>query len=72
MGLCKGGREGGIKPIVEVEVRNEDKLLYILLPAKNNGLYGSTNSFPITCSINNLFLSLFVGKPFSMMPEMGL
>src|SRR5690349_9807033 len=33
--LC---REAGIKPIVGVEVRNEDKLLYILLAANNNGL----------------------------------
>src|SRR5690242_1053927 len=33
--LC---REAGIKPIVGVEVHNEDKLLYILLAANNNGL----------------------------------
>src|SRR4051794_25412461 len=33
--LC---REAGIKPVVGVEVRNEDKLLYILLAANNNGL----------------------------------
>jgi DNA-directed DNA polymerase III PolC len=33
--LCK---EAGIKPIVGVEVRNEIKLLYILLAANNNGL----------------------------------
>src|SRR3954469_15173321 len=30
--------EAGIKPNVGVEVRNEDKLLYILLAANNNGL----------------------------------
>src|SRR3954447_25808489 len=33
--LC---REAGIKPVVGVEIRNEDKLLYILLAANNNGL----------------------------------
>src|ERR1043166_550132 len=39
--LCQ---EAGIKPIVGVEVRNEDKLLYILLAANNNGL-GWINEF---------------------------
>jgi DNA polymerase-3 subunit alpha len=33
--LC---REAGIKPITGVEIRNEDKLLYILLAANNKGL----------------------------------
>src|SRR5881227_1392552 len=33
--LC---REAGIKPIVGVEIRNEDKLLYLLLAANNKGL----------------------------------
>src|SRR4051812_16518298 len=33
--LC---REAGIKPMAGVEVRNEDKLLYLLLAANNNGL----------------------------------
>src|SRR5688572_20978201 len=28
----------GVKPIVGVEVRNDDELLYILLAANNNGL----------------------------------
>lgn len=31
-------REDGIKPIAGVEIRNEDKLLYILIAANNNGL----------------------------------
>jgi len=36
--FVKGCREAGIKPIVGVEVRNEDKLLYLLLAANNKGL----------------------------------
>lgn len=39
--LC---REAGIKPIVGVEIRNGDKLLYILLAANNNG-YTWINEF---------------------------
>ena len=33
--LCQ---EGGIKPITGVEIRNKDKLLYILIAANNDGL----------------------------------
>jgi DNA-directed DNA polymerase III PolC len=33
--LC---REAGIKPVAGVEIRNEDKLLYLLLAANNKGL----------------------------------
>ncbi|MCW3109943.1 MAG: polymerase alpha subunit [Segetibacter sp.] len=31
-------REEGIKPITGVEIRNDDKLLYILIAANNTGL----------------------------------
>lgn len=33
--LCQ---EVAIKPIADAEIRNEDKLLYILIPANNDGL----------------------------------
>ena len=33
--LCRGS---GIKPIAGVEIRNEDKLLYLLIAANNKGL----------------------------------
>ena len=36
--FVKRCQEGGIKPIAGVEVRNESKLLYILLAANNIGL----------------------------------
>src|ERR1700741_145089 len=37
-------REQGIKPITGAEVRNDDKLLYILLAANNDG-FGWINEF---------------------------
>ena len=36
--FVKHCREAGIKPIAGVEIRNDDKLLYILLAANNKGL----------------------------------
>src|ERR1035437_4653691 len=36
--FVKLSQEAGIKPIAGIEVRNEDKFLYILLAANNNGL----------------------------------
>jgi DNA polymerase-3 subunit alpha len=55
--LCK---EGGIKPILGVEVHNEDQLLYILLAANNNG-YAWINEF--------LSQHLLYKKPFPIVSE---
>lgn len=52
-------REAGIKPIVGAEIRNDDKLLYILLAANNRG-FQWINEF--------LSLHLIDKKPF---PEPG-
>ncbi len=53
--FVKHCQEEGVKPIAGVEVRNGDKLLYILLAANNNGL-AWINDF--------LSAHLQVGKPF--------
>jgi DNA-directed DNA polymerase III PolC len=36
--FLKQAKHAGIKPIIGAEIRNEDKLLYILIAANNNGL----------------------------------
>jgi DNA-directed DNA polymerase III PolC len=55
--LC---REQGIKPILGVEIRNEDELLYILLAANNTGL----------AWINKFLTEHFVGKkPFPLIDD---
>jgi DNA-directed DNA polymerase III PolC len=55
--LC---REQGIKPILGVEIRNEDELLYILLAANNTGL----------AWINKFLTEHLVGKkPFPLIDD---
>src|SRR4051794_13939557 len=59
--LC---REGGIKPLAGVEVRNEDKLLYLLLAANNNGLVWINEFIADHLLHKQPFPEPFSGQPF--------
>src|SRR3982751_160021 len=59
--LC---REAGIKPIVGVEIRNDDKLLYLLLAANNNGLVWINEFLSVHLLNKRPFPEPFAQQPF--------
>ena len=57
-------REEGIKPIVGAEIRNQDKLLYILLAANNSGLYWIHEFLSDHLQSKKDFPEMSIEKPF--------